>query len=71
MMVWCGLRWMVAPKREGMAVDAEGDGVGERMRESHSERAREERRRDRDGHRDEKRRDGRRRDDRQARWSSR
>ena len=51
-----------APKREGMAVDAEGDGVGERMRESHSERAREERRRDRDGHRDERGRDGRRRD---------
>ena len=51
-----------APKREGMAVDAEGDGVGERMRESHSERAREERRSNRDGHRDEKRRDSRRRD---------
>ena len=51
-----------APKREGMAVDAEGDGVGERMRESHSERAREERRSNRDGHRDERRRDGRRKD---------
>ena len=51
-----------APKREGMAVDAEGDGVGERMRESHSERACEERRRDRDGHRDERRREEQRRD---------
>ena len=62
-----GLVWaemdVSAPKRKGMAVDAEGDGVGERMRESHSERAREERRIVRsDGHRDERRRDGRRRD---------
>merc|ERR1711871_587758 len=50
-----------APKRKGMAVDAEGDGVGERIRESHSERAREERRSNRDGHRDERRREERRR----------
>ncbi|MED5329066.1 MAG: hypothetical protein VYB98_06745, partial [Actinomycetota bacterium] len=60
-LVWAEMDAKV-PKREGMAVDAEGDGVRERMRESHSERAREERRGDRDGHRDERRRDGGRRD---------
>ena len=53
---------VIAPKRNAMAVDAEGEGVGEWRRESRSERAREEKRSDRGGHRDEKRRDSRRRD---------
>ena len=61
-----GLVWaemdVSAPKRYAMSVDAKGEGIGKRMRESRSERAREEKRSDRGGHRDEKRRDSRRRD---------
>ena len=53
---------VIAPKRNAMSVDAKGVEAGERMRESRSERAREEKRSDRGGHRDEKRRDRRRRD---------
>ena len=60
-----GLVWaemdVSAPKRYAMSVDAKGVGAGERMRESHSERAPKETRSDRGGHRDEKRRDSRKR----------
>ena len=61
-----GLVWaemdVIAPKRNVVAVDAEGVKAGERRRESHSERARKERRNNRGGHRDEKRHDSRKRD---------
>ena len=70
-----GLVWaemdVSAPKRNAMAVDAEGVEAEETRRESRSERAHGEKRSDRVGHRDEKRRDSRRRDRDERRHDSR